>query len=146
MISEEDEYSKVNKDAPTESEIFNEGINILKLPVFTRYKLSFYNGKDKPEIFVAIRGYVYDVTSNKKSYGPGKSYHRLAGKDSSRLLGLNTLRLELTKVDSFPEQRTWYCDDFNDKQNATLDKWVAFFRKRYRIVGIVGDHDPLSLS
>lgn len=97
---------------------------------------------------MAIRGYIYDVTSNEKNYGPGKAYHLLVGKDVSRLLGMNKLKLEeenpLTAAPGSTD--TWSTGDLTEKQNNTVDKWVVFFRKRYRIVGVVVDHKGRSPS
>lgn len=121
-----------------EFEEYNSHVDIRTLPILTRPQLSLYNGVDKPQIYVAIRGYIYDVTSNDKNYGPGKSYHKLVGKDVSRLLGLN--RLQLKPEESGKGENTWYTGDFSDKQNQIVDKWVLFFRKRYHIVGVVVDH------
>lgn len=119
---------------PTEFEIHNNAIDIISLPIYTRGQLAKYNGIDDPKIYVAIRGYIYDVTANSSSYGPGKGYHKLVGKDVSRLLGMNRLTLDDT------EESTWYTGDLNDKQNAIVDKWILFFKKRYKIVGMVVDH------
>lgn len=53
-------------------------------------QLAQYNGDDptKP-VFLALDGYVYDVTSGRSDYyDPNKSYHYLVGKDSSKELHL----------------------------------------------------------
>lgn len=133
---------------PTEFEIYNSQVSILTLPIFTRAQLAQYNGSTRSQYYVAIRGYIYDVSSNEKNYGPGKSYHRLVGKDVSRLLGMNKLKLEeenpLTAAPGTID--TWSTEDLTEKQNNTVDKWVEFFRKRYRIVGVVVDHKGRSSS
>ncbi|KAG0008116.1 hypothetical protein BGZ80_003835, partial [Entomortierella chlamydospora] len=36
------------------------------------------------EIFVAIKGTVFDVSAKKAMYGPGGGYHCFAGKDASK--------------------------------------------------------------
>ncbi|ODV79833.1 cytochrome b5 [Suhomyces tanzawaensis NRRL Y-17324] len=118
----------------TEAEVYNQDVDIHTLPIYTRSQLADYDGIKDPHIYVAIRGYIYDVTANANSYGPGKGYHKLVGKDVSRLLGLN--RLVLAETD----ENTWNTDDFDDKQNQAVDNWVAFFRKRYRIIGVVVHH------
>lgn len=120
----------------TDFEAYNEALDFNTLPIYTHLQLGQYNGTDRPEIYVGIRGYVYDVSGNLKNYGPGKSYHRLVGKDVSRLLGLNRLQ-----VNEETGENTWYTGDFDDGQNAIVDKWVVFFRKRYRIVGVIVDHE-----
>lgn len=126
---------------PTEFEIHNNKIDINTLPIFTRSQLAIYNGVDNPNLYVAIRGYIYDVSANTKSYGPGKGYHKLVGKDVSRLLGLNRLQLKEEPDNCSLQRTTWYTQDFDDKQNLIVDKWVIFFKKRYNIIGIVVDHE-----
>ncbi|RCK54629.1 putative steroid-binding protein 3 [Candida viswanathii] len=118
---------------PTDIFLENEKLSIHDLPIFTRTQLSQYNGTEKPKLYVAIRGYIYDVTANVKSYGPGKGYHAFVGKDASRMLGLNKLKL--------PEgEDPWYTDDLTDKQQKIIDDWTTFFKMRYHIVGVVVDH------
>lgn len=48
-------------------------------------QLQAYDGSDpsKP-IYVALDGIIYDVTPGARFYGPGGSYHVLAGKDAAR--------------------------------------------------------------
>lgn len=138
-------HEQETKDqTPNEFEKYNDAININTLPIFTRSQLSLYNGVDKSELYVAIRGYIYDVTNNLKNYGPGRPYHKLTGKDVSRLLGLNQMQLKKpTSDDPYMVSRnnTWYTDDLTEKQNLIVDKWILFFRKRYRAVGLIVDHE-----
>lgn len=117
-----------------EFQAHNAQVSLETLPFFSRGQLSRFNGVDSPELYVAIRGYIYDVTSNSKNYGPGKSYHKLVGKDCSRLLGLNRLNLDQTSTDD-----TWDTSDLGEKENKRVDKWQEFFSKRYYIVGAVVD-------
>lgn len=120
---------------------YNASVDVLTLPLFSRSELALYNGVDKPELYVAIRGLIYDVTSNQKSYGPGKAYNRLVGRDASRQLGTNKLQLGPNEVLEDEPENTWYTDDLTEKQNGVVDKWGEFFKKRYRIVGAVVDQD-----
>ncbi|KAI0124868.1 hypothetical protein BJ170DRAFT_597719 [Xylariales sp. AK1849] len=58
----------------------------LKGPVnLTPAELAQYDGSDdtKP-IYLAINGTIYDVSANKRTYGPGGSYHVFAGVDAAR--------------------------------------------------------------
>lgn len=50
------------------------------LPVITRAQLALRNGQDKPEIWVALRGVVYDVTAS-RLWRNGKHYEHWAGQD-----------------------------------------------------------------
>jgi predicted heme/steroid binding protein len=51
-----------------------------KLNPITRAQLSLRNGQDKPEIWIAYKGLVYDVTSS-KMWRQGKHYEHWAGQD-----------------------------------------------------------------
>lgn len=115
---------------------YNDALKDEELEIFTRSQLSLYDGKAKPLVYVGIRGYVFDVTPNISSYGPGKSYNVFVGKDATRLLGLNKLKLG----DSAQDEDTWSTEGFTDKQHEAVDKWMAFFKKRYKIVGMVVAH------
>ena len=47
---------------------------------YTRSQLALRNGQDRPEIWVAYRGYIYDMT-NSKLWKNGKHYEHWAGQD-----------------------------------------------------------------
>ncbi|KAE8373838.1 cytochrome b5-like heme/steroid binding domain-containing protein [Aspergillus bertholletiae] len=64
-------------------------------PVLVRYiqgplsltpdQLALYNGSDSSlPIYLAINGYVFDVSANRLVYGPGGHYNFFTGKDASR--------------------------------------------------------------
>ncbi len=58
-----------------------------QLPVFSLSDLAAFNGTDSQKpIYLAMDGFVYDVSEGKKFYEPGGSYHYLAGRDSSQEL------------------------------------------------------------
>jgi len=50
------------------------------LPTFTRSQLALRNGNDKPEIWIAYKGTIYDVTHS-KLWRHGKHYEHWAGQD-----------------------------------------------------------------
>jgi predicted heme/steroid binding protein len=50
------------------------------LPEFTRSQLALRNGQDKPEIWVALHGLIYDVTVS-RLWRNGKHYEHWAGQD-----------------------------------------------------------------
>ena len=50
------------------------------LPIISRTQLALRNGQDKPEIWIAFKGNVYDVTSS-KMWRNGKHYEHWAGQD-----------------------------------------------------------------
>jgi predicted heme/steroid binding protein len=52
----------------------------------TRQQLSLRNGQDKPEVWVAYLGKVYDVTTS-RLWKDGKHYEHWAGQDLTDELG-----------------------------------------------------------
>ena len=48
--------------------------------MITRAQLALRNGQDKPEVWVAFKGLVYDVTSS-RLWRNGKHYEHWAGQD-----------------------------------------------------------------
>ncbi|SKC73126.1 cytochrome b5 domain-containing protein [Ohtaekwangia koreensis] len=51
-----------------------------ELPSYTRSQLALRNGQDKPEIWVAYLGRIYDVTKS-RLWRDGKHYEHWAGQD-----------------------------------------------------------------
>jgi predicted heme/steroid binding protein len=51
-----------------------------KLPEYTIAQLALRNGEDKPEVWVAFEGRIYDV-SKSKLWRNGKHYEHWAGQD-----------------------------------------------------------------
>jgi len=49
-------------------------------PAFTRSQLALRNGQDRPEIWVAYKGLIYDVTTS-RLWRNGKHYEHWAGQD-----------------------------------------------------------------
>lgn len=56
-----------------------------ELPQITKMQLSLRNGQDKPEVWVAYNGLVYDV-SKSKLWRNGKHYEHWAGQDLTKEL------------------------------------------------------------
>ncbi len=52
----------------------------MNLPTYTLSQLALRNGQDKPEIWVAYQGLIYDV-SNSRLWREGKHYEHWAGQD-----------------------------------------------------------------
>ncbi len=52
----------------------------MSLPVFTKSQLALRNGQDKPEIWVAFEGLIYDVSAS-RLWKNGKHYEHWAGQD-----------------------------------------------------------------
>jgi len=53
---------------------------ISDLPIITRAQLALRNGQDKPEVWVALYGNVYDVSIS-RLWKNGKHYEHWAGQD-----------------------------------------------------------------
>ena len=51
-----------------------------ELPVYTKAQLSLRNGQDKPQVWVAYNGVIYDVTTS-RLWREGKHYEHWAGQD-----------------------------------------------------------------
>ncbi|NBV05128.1 MAG: cytochrome b5, partial [Cytophagia bacterium] len=52
----------------------------LTLPPYTRSELALRNGQDRPEIWIAWDGKIYDVTES-RLWKNGKHYEHWAGQD-----------------------------------------------------------------
>lgn len=51
-----------------------------ELPIYTKSQLALRNGQDKPQIWVAYLGLIYDV-SESRLWRNGKHYEHWAGQD-----------------------------------------------------------------
>lgn len=51
-----------------------------KLPIYTKTQLALRNGQDKPVIWVAYLGFIYDVTTS-RLWKNGMHYEHWAGQD-----------------------------------------------------------------
>lgn len=56
------------------------------LPEYNKAQLALRNGQDRPEIWVAYQGYIYDM-SQSRLWKNGKHYEHWAGQDLSQELG-----------------------------------------------------------
>ena len=54
--------------------------DLMNLPQYTKKQLALRNGQDKPEIWVAYQGIIYDVSSS-RLWRNGKHYEHWAGQD-----------------------------------------------------------------
>ena len=53
---------------------------MVEIPVYTKSQLALRNGQDKPQIWVAYLGNIYDVTES-RLWLKGKHYEHWAGQD-----------------------------------------------------------------
>jgi len=51
-----------------------------QLPLYSRSQLALRNGQDKPDIWVAYKGIIYDVTES-RLWRRGQHYEHWAGQD-----------------------------------------------------------------
>ncbi|MBX2960980.1 MAG: cytochrome b5 [Cyclobacteriaceae bacterium] len=51
-----------------------------ELPTYTLAQLALRNGQDKPQVWVAFKGMIYDVTDS-RLWKTGKHYEHWAGQD-----------------------------------------------------------------
>lgn len=51
-----------------------------ELPTYTKAQLALRNGQDKPAIWVAYKGHIYEVSSS-RLWRDGKHYEHWAGQD-----------------------------------------------------------------
>jgi predicted heme/steroid binding protein len=56
------------------------------MPTYTAQQLALRNGQDKPEIWVAYKGLIYDVTDS-RLWKNGTHYEHWAGQDLTEELG-----------------------------------------------------------
>jgi len=52
----------------------------MTLPEYTKAQLALRNGQDKPEVWVAFEGVIYDVSAS-RLWRAGKHYEHWAGQD-----------------------------------------------------------------
>eukprot|EP00049_Salpingoeca_infusionum_P010818 m.186611 g.186611 ORF g.186611 m.186611 type:complete len:138 (-) comp14758_c0_seq1:1305-1718(-) len=103
-------------------------VGALGIKTFTAEQLAQYDGSDESKpILISVKGDVFDVTSGKKFYGPGSSYHILVGKDSSRAVALWSLD---------PKDMT---HDLHGLTQADLDSledtYNNVYKAKYKLVG-----------
>jgi predicted heme/steroid binding protein len=54
----------------------------MDFPEYTARQLALRNGQDKPQIWIAYKGFIYDVTES-RLWRNGKHYEHWAGQDLS---------------------------------------------------------------
>ncbi|TFY60712.1 hypothetical protein EVG20_g7322 [Dentipellis fragilis] len=103
--------------------------------LFSERSLSLYDGTDPDRpIYLAIDGEVYDVSSNPRVYGPGGSYHIMAGKDAARAFGTGC----------FATHQTHDLRGLSESELRGVEHWKKFFKdhKTYHRIGHV-NHPPI---
>ncbi|KAH8591596.1 cytochrome b5-like heme/steroid binding domain-containing protein [Bisporella sp. PMI_857] len=100
---------------------------------FTPPTLLPYNGLEKPEVYLAVRGQVFDVSSGRNFYGPGGPYENFAGRDASRGLAFGSFDEDmLTKDLEGPLDKL---EDLGRDEWEALKGWEERFSEKYLVVG-----------
>ncbi|HOX82092.1 MAG TPA: cytochrome b5 domain-containing protein [Chryseolinea sp.] len=55
-------------------------MSAVELPLYSKAQLALRNGQDKPQIWVALHGMIYEVTAS-RLWRDGKHYEHWAGQD-----------------------------------------------------------------
>ncbi|KAI8902904.1 cytochrome b5-like heme/steroid binding domain-containing protein [Globomyces pollinis-pini] len=105
---------------------------VIVIREFTPKELSEFNGVDGKPIYLAVKGEVFDVSSQPGFYGPGSSYENFAGRDASRGLANNSFDESLlTDLDSSIDT----LQDLNKEESESLEEWHSHFLKKYTVIG-----------
>ena len=108
-------------------QLFPKPINVPE-KTFTLKELSKFNGQNKMPIYMGVNGYVYDMTSGGKFYGPGGTYGFMTGHDS-------TIALAKFSMNPGYLNKPWTLHDFSDNELNTLANYIRNFSQKYPIVG-----------
>ncbi|GME93278.1 unnamed protein product [Ambrosiozyma monospora] len=100
--------------------------------LFTPRTLYKYNGFDLEQIYIAVRGNVYDVSKGRQFYGPSGPYNNFAGHDASRGLAMNSFDADMMRSYGEPIDPL---DDFTELEWKSLAAWEDTFKSKYPIVG-----------
>ena len=100
----------------------------------TPEELAEFDGRPLPEsderaaLLLAIRGRIYDVSAGWSFYGPGKSYHRLVGKDATRAFCTGCLE---------PACLIPFTAGLAPDQLREADRWIELYEHhdKYKLVG-----------
>jgi len=103
--------------------------------LFSENQLAKYDGSNENfGTYIAIDHDVYDVSSNRRTYGPGGSYAFMAGKDAARAFATGC----------FKQHQTHDVRGLDEDELRGLNHWKKFFanHKDYPKVGRV-NHRPI---
>ncbi|KAI6151730.1 cytochrome b5 [Pisolithus tinctorius] len=98
--------------------------------LFSESYLSTFDGRDENKpLYLAIDGDVYDVSSNRRTYGPGGPYRHMAGVDAARSFATGC----------FATHRTHDLRGLSEEELQSVRHWKRFFadHKTYFKVGRV---------
>jgi len=104
--------------------------------MMTLEELAEFDGRRLPDsderalLYLAIHGRIYDVTAGMPFYGPGRSYHKLVGKDATRAFCTGCLELDCLISNT---------RGLTPKQLKEADRWIELYEHhdKYKLVGAV---------
>lgn len=97
----------------------------------TAEELALMNGKDEDTpLYLSVLGHIYDVSANRRTYGPGKNYHGLIGHDSTVEFGLGCLPGD-TGCEVLP-----HIDDLTAEDWREAEKWAEMYHNHDKYVYI----------
>ncbi|XP_038215706.1 neuferricin [Zerene cesonia] len=116
----------VNKRFMTSS--ISENVKSYKLTL-TQEELAKHNGDEHKELYLAVMGSIFDVSSGKIHYAKGRSYHYFIGKDGTRALVSGNFEDESEDKDHILNLK---CDDI-----FAIMHWRKTFHDKYKYVGVL---------
>lgn len=124
--------SQTNLEVEIDPEKEDDSSNALVFKDYTPRELSKFNGFDNENIFIGVRGKIYNVSKGRRFYGPSGPYSNFAGHDASRGLALNSFELDVVRNWTDPIDPL---DDLKESEIQALDGWEKMFSDKYTHVG-----------
>jgi predicted heme/steroid binding protein len=125
--------NRARKNAAAKTSTADTSATVSQRKRFSLEDLAQYDGIRRPEVFIAVKGKVYDVSKKIKLYGPGGSYHLMAGHDAS--LSLAHMKRDPSLLD-FPPTHPCF-ETLEPKRRKTMQEWADLFAKKYPCKGVV---------
>lgn len=93
------------------------------------------DSSDRAPLLLAVRGRIYDVTAGAAFYGPGRSYHKLVGKDATRAFCTGCLE---------PDCLIASTTGLSESQLKEAARWIELYEHhdKYKLVGQVREPPP----
>jgi len=97
------------------------------------------DSNEPSNLYLAIHGRIYDVTAGGAFYGPGKSYHKLVGKDATRAFCTGCLE---------PACLISNTQGLTEAQLNEAHRWIELYEHhdKYKLVGQVRHPSAAELS
>ncbi|CAD8133928.1 unnamed protein product [Paramecium pentaurelia] len=121
---------QVQNEEKTQSPPNPEKLEIASLKLMTLKDVKQNNGQGGKNVFVAIKNFVFDVTSS-DSYKPDGPYGVFAGHDISISLGKMNISEEFLDMYGTVTQP--------EDEIANMNSWFSYFYTRYPVIGRLDD-------